>query len=100
MLVRIVKMTFDPSRIPDFLRLFEVHRAQIRAFPGCEHLELWQDADQPHVFFTYSHWQRPEDLATYRASALFRHVWGATRVLFAARPEAHSLVRRQPVAAP
>ncbi len=97
MLVRIVKMTFDPPHVPDFRHLFEAHRAQIRAFPGCAHLELWQDADQPHVFFTYSHWHRPEDLAAYRASALFRHVWGATRVLFAARPEAHSLTQCLPV---
>ncbi|RZK90300.1 MAG: antibiotic biosynthesis monooxygenase, partial [Hymenobacter sp.] len=54
MLLRIVRLTFDPAQVPAFLVLFRQSEALIRQQPGCRHLELWQDADQPHVYCTYS----------------------------------------------
>jgi hypothetical protein len=91
MLLRIVKMTFRPEAVATFRANFDQNKAQIRAFPGCAHLELWQDRQQPALFFTYSWWQAEADLENYRQSALFRQVWAQTKALFAAPAEAWSL---------
>ncbi len=90
MIIRMVKMTFKPENVPAFERLFEKQKEQIRAFEGCTHLELLRDVNHPNIFFTYSHWQSTAHLNLYRESALFAKVWPATKVLFAAKPEAWS----------
>lgn len=92
MLLRIVRLPLDPARIPEFLEIFAQSRAQIRQQPGCQHLALWQDADQPHIYCTYSLWHDAAALHAYRRSALFGHVWPATKRLLAAPAEAFSLV--------
>ena len=89
-------MTFEPENIPSFERIFEASSQQIRSFPGCNHLELLQDIDNPQVFFTYSHWESEADLQAYRESDFFLEVWGRTRKLFAERPRAWSLNKRTP----
>ncbi|WP_319805484.1 putative quinol monooxygenase [Hymenobacter weizhouensis] len=86
MLIRIVRMTFVPERVAEFLQLFHSSENQIRQMPGCQLLELWQDADQPHVFCTHSKWESAEALNAYRRSELFGRVWPATKALFAAPP--------------
>lgn len=91
MIIRIVKMTFEEARVEDFLKNFQAHKESIRSFPGCEHLELLQQEDRPNVFFTYSWWQKPEDLENYRHSQLFEEVWRYTKTLFSDKPEAWSL---------
>lgn len=88
MVVRIVKMTFAPEHAERFLELFEGWKPRIRAFPGCRHLELLRDAADPRIFFTYSHWDGPEDLERYRASDVFSEVWPTVKPLFAAPTEA------------
>ena len=95
MIVRIVKMTFKPELVPDFEQLFEETKNQIRGFEGCLHLQLLRDVNQPNIFFTYSHWINTESLNNYRNSALFAHVWPATKKLFAAKPEAWSTEQKQ-----
>ena len=91
MIIRIVKMTFQDSRVPDFLENFEKHKELIRNFEGCEHLELLQQEGTPNVFFTYSWWVSQAELENYRNSRLFREVWTYTKSLFSERPEAWSL---------
>ncbi|WP_035756424.1 putative quinol monooxygenase [Hugenholtzia roseola] len=91
MLVRIVRMEFRPDFVPTFLANFETNKNAIRHFQGCLHLELLQDADNPAIFTTYSHWQQAQDLDTYRHSELFKSVWAATKIGFAAKPIAFSL---------
>ena len=91
MLIRIVRMTFLPDRVADFLRIFQASEAHIRQMPGCRFLELWQDADQPSVYCTHSHWDSAEFLNAYRRSPLFGQVWPATKSLFAAPPLAFSV---------
>jgi len=91
MIKRIVKLTFQAGRTEEFLAIFNQSKAQIRAFPGCRHLELWQQQDDPRVFFTYSYWEKAEDLERYRHSSLFQHTWKATKALFAERAEAWSV---------
>jgi quinol monooxygenase YgiN len=97
MLIRIVRMTFRPEAVPDFLAIFRSNKDKIRAFAGCQHLELLHDLDQPAVFITHSHWASAEALENYRQSALFQQTWAATKLLFADRPLAFS---GQPVPAP
>ena len=46
MIKRIVKMTFQESEIDAFLDIFESVEDKIRQFPGCQHLELWQNTAQ------------------------------------------------------
>lgn len=90
MLIRIVRMTFQENHIADFLAHFEENKAKIRHFEGCLHLEVWQDANLPTVFMTYSHWQSEEHLNNYRHSELFAGVWKATKQWFADKPQAFS----------
>ena len=90
MLIRFVRMTFQEDRLTDFLFIFDTSKAQIRAFPGCRHLELLRDLDQPNVRMTHSRWESPEALEAYRQSDLFRTTWAATKVLFADKPMAFS----------
>lgn len=91
MFVRIVKMSFDPSKIEMFLVNFEASKNLIRNFEGCEFLELYRDKENTNVFFTYSFWTKESDLENYRHSELFKEVWAETKVLFNARPEAWSV---------
>lgn len=91
MIKRIVKLTFQAERTEEFLTIFNQSKAQIRAFPGCRHLELWQQQDDHRVFFTYSYWDGAEDLEHYRHSDLFRRTWKATKTLFAERAVAWSV---------
>ena len=90
MLVRLVHMTFLPERVPDFLDLFRRTAPQIRAFPGCRHLELLRVDGDDARFATHSHWTDADALDAYRHSDLFRATWAATKVLFAERPTATS----------
>ena len=91
MIIRVVRMTFDPAQVPAFLALFRKSEHRIRQQPGCRHLELWQDADLPATYCTYSHWDNATALDAYRKSALFGQVWPATKRLFAAAPVAFSV---------
>ena len=91
MIVRIVQMTFREDEIENFLTLFNERKELIRHFEGCTHLELWQDAHNPNIFFTYSHWENEGSLDHYRFSELFKDTWARTKALFAERPNAWSV---------
>ena len=54
MFVRIVKLSFHQKHIPTFLEIFEKKKQFIRASKGCTLLELYQDKNNPDIFFTYS----------------------------------------------
>lgn len=88
MIVRIVKMTFAPEHVARFEELFVGWKERIRAFPGCRHLELLHDIDDPRVFFTCSHWDSAADLDAYRNSDVFSEVWPTVKPLFAEPTEA------------
>ncbi|MCW3122275.1 MAG: antibiotic biosynthesis monooxygenase [Flavipsychrobacter sp.] len=94
MIVRVVQMTFQSDRINDFTALFEERKETIRSFPGCTHLELWQDTKDQNKFFTYSHWESEAHLDHYRFSEFFRDTWGLTKALFAEKPQAWSVTRK------
>jgi heme-degrading monooxygenase HmoA len=84
-------MRFREDAVDDFKALFEVRKGRIRHFEGCLHLELWRDANDPCIFFTYSHWESEAHLNHYRFSPFFKETWGLTRALFAAPPQAWSI---------
>ncbi|MGB0403446.1 MAG: putative quinol monooxygenase [Salibacteraceae bacterium] len=91
MIVRIVKLTFDPLRTEEFESIFHATKIKIRNQPGCQHLELLKDINQPNIYMTYSYWNEPQDLENYRKSELFKAVWQDTKALFAGKPEAWSV---------
>ena len=89
-IIRLVRLTIRPDALDDFLAHFDVAAPEIRAFEGCRHLELWQDARFPNVVTTCSRWNDAEALERYRQSDLFRETWARVKPLFAARPVARS----------
>ena len=86
-------MHFREEAVPDFLAIFEANKTAIRNFPGCRHLELLRDINQPSTYTTLSHWEHQDDLEAYRKSELFQGVWNRVKKLFAARTEAFTLVK-------
>jgi quinol monooxygenase YgiN len=91
MLTRIVRMTFVPEKVSDFLLVFHENRDRIAGFDGCLHLELHHDADEPNVYFTISRWRSPKHLEKYRQSTLFSATWMRSKALFAEPAQAWSL---------
>ncbi len=98
MIIRIVQMTFRSEEVNNFINLFEERKTLIRSFEGCRHLELWQDAKNENIFFTYSIWDSEEHLDRYRFSELFKDTWSKTKALFDAKPKAWSVNKRMEVA--
>ena len=93
MIVRIVKMTFRPEEVTRFQELFVDWKPQIRNFPGCLHLELLHDVNDPRIFFTYSHWDDPADLENYRVSEVFGSVWPKVKQMFDQPAQAWTVAR-------
>lgn len=84
-------MTFQEEKTADFLKVFNESKHLIAGFKGCTHLRLFNDINNPNIYFTYSHWDSPEYLDRYRNSDLFASVWAKTKVLFSAKAEAWSV---------
>ena len=91
MIIRIVKMTFQPEKVNDFQKIFDDSKYLIRNMPGCSRLELLNDINKSDIFFTYSFWESEKDLNNYRDSEVFKNVWSNTKILFAEKPEAWSV---------
>jgi quinol monooxygenase YgiN len=91
MILRIVKLTFQPELVPQFMEVFEASKDAIRAFEGCRDMRLMGNPAQSNLLFTVSEWQSEAALEVYRNSDLFKATWAKTKVLFADKPEAWSL---------
>ena len=91
MIIRIVKMTFQPDRVDDFLGVFNEMQEQIKQMPGCSSLTLLRDTRNENTFFTHSIWDSAEALDVYRHSDFFKDVWGRAKQGFADKPAAWSL---------
>ena len=92
MLIRLVKMEFYPEHEIEFLSLFDEIKTTIQQFPGCLSLQLLQDKDQNHVYYTLSHWKDQESLDSYRSSTFFKEVWPKAKQGFSQKAQAISLV--------
>jgi heme-degrading monooxygenase HmoA len=84
-------MTFREDAVQTFISdVFEHSKTRIRAFEGCQHMELLRHKTRPNVLFTLSYWDDEAALNTYRGSALFADTWAKTKALFAEKAEAWS----------
>ncbi len=92
MITRIVKMTFIPEKVEDFLKVFNESKDYIRSYPGCIQMQLLKDIQQNNIYYTYSHWESEEALNHYRNSSRFREIWMKTKVNFQEKAEATSLI--------
>jgi heme-degrading monooxygenase HmoA len=91
MVIRIVRMHFTEAGVEEFLEIFNANKTAIRNFPGCLHLQLLKDFNDPNTYTTLSHWDNEQSLERYRKSELFGSVWGRVKTLFAERSQAFSL---------
>lgn len=97
MIARLVKMTFVPEQVGDFIEMFNQKKQLIRNFNGCSHLQLLMDQNEKNVIYTYSIWQSESALNAYRSSPLFAETWKQTKTYFLAKAEAMSLDELQNV---
>lgn len=91
MIRRIVKMSFAPEKLDDFLDHFPGLKLRIEAFPGCNKVELLNQKDNKNILFTISIWGDEKALENYRQSDFFRETWTRTKKLFNDKPQAWSL---------
>jgi quinol monooxygenase YgiN len=92
MITRVVKMTFKPESVQGFKEIFYASQKLIRAFEGCNRVDLMRDLNNECVFFTLSFWDSEEDLNAYRQSYLFKNTWSKVKPLFSEKAEAWSLI--------
>ncbi len=92
MILRIVRMSFSPDKIQDFIKIFNESKTAIEASEGCFNVKLYVDHEHSNVYYTKSKWISPEALEKYRQSDLFKSTWARTKVLFNDSAQAHSLV--------
>ena len=52
MIIRIVKMTFKPEMVSEFLMVFEANKKLIAGSEGCIFLELLNDKNNENTYFT------------------------------------------------
>ena len=95
MINRIVRLSFEPNLVNDFLTVFENSKNHIANFPGCHGLTLLQDVNYSNIYYTYSLWLNESDLEKYRNSKLFETTWAATKKLFNDKPMAFSTTVNQ-----
>lgn len=88
MVTRIVKLTFDEKKVPEFLELFSQINSKISTFPGCLGVQLLKETGKENVFFTYSRWNQEEALENYRKSDFFRQTWTKTKALMTEKAKA------------
>jgi len=91
MILRIVKMHFEPEMLSGFLEYFDEMKSNIEAMPGLVNLKLYTDVNNENIVFTISTWLDHKYLEAYRNSELFAEVWPKTKALFAHKAEAWSL---------
>ena len=91
MIKRLVKLSLCEDSILDFKNLFNLKKNKIRSFEGCLHLEVWQDCNNPSIFFTYSIWRSENALNKYRSSLLFKSIWPNVKPMFKENAEAWSV---------
>ena len=88
MVKRIVKLTFKPELLPNFMEVFNSSAPLIRSFEGCHHMELLQNTSDQIILFTFSLWENEAALENYRNSDLFKSTWAKTKILFDEKAEA------------
>lgn len=88
MIIRIVKLHFQPDKIDGFLAFFDSIKEQVNTFPGCLGMKLLRDVENPDIVMTYSHWYSQDALEEYRTSETFGKIWPKIKPWFAEKPAA------------
>ena len=91
MIIRIVRLTIQPSKVEEFKSYFSDSYSKISSFEGCTFLALYHDVDFPNILITYSKWKSVESLENYRVSELFISTWKKVKPLFSDAPSAFSM---------
>ena len=91
MVIRIVRLPVEQSKLEEFLKYFNLSKDKIRGFEGCCQLKLLSDLNEKNILYTYSVWESESHLAKYLHSELFKNTWKQVRPLFFEKPEAWSL---------
>ncbi len=91
MITRFVKLTIKVDQIVAFQKAFSERNKVIESFQGCQKVELLQDVNDKRVFFTFSEWNKEDDLENYRNSDFFQDTWSTVKPMFDGKPEAWSL---------
>jgi len=90
MLIRLVRMYFQPPKVDAFLTLYEHARPTILSQSGCRSVVLVRQIDDPAAFATWSVWDGPAALEAYRTSTFFTGFWPDVKALFRKPAEAIS----------
>lgn len=85
-------MHFHETGKEDFLVLFDQVSHRIRSQEGCHALYLYADMADPYILYTDSLWETEDHLEAYRASQFFRDTWSKSKLFFAERAAAWSMV--------
>jgi len=91
MIIRVVKLSFDKSNLPEAIQKLEAIAPVVRSMNGCRNLEIGFRLKDRGVVFTYSHWDSVDHLNDYRDSSTFRDFWDDIKSLFSNPAEAYSL---------
>ena len=91
MIVRIVKMVFQPDKVNSFSAFSKEISPGISQSEGCRQVEVLQDIHHPATFFTYSTWDSEEHLQKYRQSDFFKNNWATVKPWFAEKAVAWSV---------
>ncbi len=91
MILRIVKLTFQPEKVEAFLKIFSEEKKYIEAQEGCNKVELLRDIHSENIFFTYSEWENEQALENYRQTDFFKNIWQRAKANFADKPMAWSV---------
>ncbi len=91
MIIRIVKLQFQPDKTAEFLTFFQSIKEVVNGFEGCLGMQLLQDAKHPNIIMTYSHWIDEDALENYRLSEAFGGIWPTIKPWFEAKPEAWTM---------
>lgn len=94
MIIRLVKLSIQPNKMDAFVNAFNTHKHEIKAFNGCNHLELLAENNDSGIVFTYSKWDSQDDLESYRNSELFKGIWSTVKPMFSDKPEAWSTISK------
>lgn len=84
-------MKFKEEKLDEFFEYLKKNQHRIKAFEGCEMVEILQDKNNPGIVMTHSHWVDESFLEKYRVSDVFKEIWGNTKIHFADKPEAWTL---------
>lgn len=90
MVLRLVRMRFQPDQVETFLRLYAANAAAIAGQPGCLGVQLVRQMDDPAAFATWSRWESTAALDAYRTGPFFVQFWPQVKALFRSPPEAVS----------